>query len=99
MCDKPILYVICIYAFLSAIQGDNHSCFSESPCRQPGYVPKRKPLTMPTAIRAYDDALRKNLIYKAADSFHLVWNMDNTYHVHVYIFVPPVLRHLLGGIV
>ena len=53
---------------------------------------------MHAAIKAYEGAL-KTLIYKAADSFNLVCNMDNTYHVHVYIFVLPVLRHLLGGVV
>eukprot|EP00731_Ephydatia_muelleri_P005603 Em0002g1779a len=31
---------------------------------QPGYVPQRKPLTMPAAISAYEAALRKTLIYK-----------------------------------
>ena len=54
---------------------------------------------MHAAIKAYEGALKKTLIYKAADSFHLVCNMDNTYHVHVYIFVLPVLRHQLGGVV
>ena len=58
MCDKPILYVICIYAFLSTIQGDHHGCFSKSPCRQPGYVPKRKP-HMHAAIKAYEGAQKK----------------------------------------
>eukprot|EP00731_Ephydatia_muelleri_P019113 Em0011g1153a len=52
-------------------QGDHQSCSSESPCQQPGYVPKRKPLTMPAAISAYEAALRKTLIYKNADSCHL----------------------------
>eukprot|EP00731_Ephydatia_muelleri_P037463 Em0477g2a len=32
---------------------------------------KRKPLTMPAAISAYEAALRKTLIYKNADSCHL----------------------------
>ncbi|KAL5473826.1 hypothetical protein EMCRGX_G028383 [Ephydatia muelleri] len=58
-------------------QGDHQSCSSESPCQQPGYVPKRKPLTMPAAISAYEAALRKTLIYKNADSCHLVCNMNN----------------------
>eukprot|EP00731_Ephydatia_muelleri_P033957 Em0043g1a len=31
---------------------------------QPGYVPQRKPLTMPAAISVYEAALRKTLIYK-----------------------------------
>eukprot|EP00731_Ephydatia_muelleri_P001711 Em0001g1711a len=52
-------------------EGDHQSCSSESPCQQPGYVPKRKPLTMPAAISAYEAALRKTLIYKNADSCHL----------------------------
>eukprot|EP00731_Ephydatia_muelleri_P030535 Em0022g49a len=52
-------------------QGDHHSCYSESPCQQPGYIPKRKPLTMPAAIRAYEDALKKKLIYRMAESFRL----------------------------
>eukprot|EP00731_Ephydatia_muelleri_P007478 Em0003g1726a len=53
-------------------QGDHQSCYSESPCQQPGYVPQRKPLTMPAAISAYEAALRNTLIYKNADSCHLL---------------------------
>eukprot|EP00731_Ephydatia_muelleri_P034941 Em0087g10a len=52
-------------------KGEHQSCYSESPCQQPGYVPQRKPLTMPAAISAYEAALRKTLIYKNADSCHL----------------------------
>ena len=44
---------------ICVIQGDHQSCSSESPCQQPGYVPQRKPLTMPAAISAYEAALRK----------------------------------------
>ncbi|KAL5500039.1 hypothetical protein EMCRGX_G011532 [Ephydatia muelleri] len=47
-------------------QGDHQSCSSESPCQQPGYVPQRKPLTMPAAISAYEASIRKTLIYKNA---------------------------------
>eukprot|EP00731_Ephydatia_muelleri_P016659 Em0009g1083a len=54
------------------IRGDHQSCYSESPCQQPGYVPQRKPLTMPAAISAYEAALRNTLIYKNADSCHLL---------------------------
>eukprot|EP00731_Ephydatia_muelleri_P009394 Em0004g1732a len=53
-----------VLSSLSVIQGDHQSCYSESPCQEPGYVPQRKPLTMPAAISAYEAALRKTLIYK-----------------------------------
>ncbi|KAL5472992.1 hypothetical protein EMCRGX_G027432 [Ephydatia muelleri] len=66
-------------------QGDHQSCSSESPCQQPGYVPKRKPLTMPAAISAYEAALRKTLIYKNADSCHLVCNMNNISCEYTYL--------------
>ncbi|KAL5483752.1 hypothetical protein EMCRGX_G020164 [Ephydatia muelleri] len=49
-------------------QGCHLSCHSESPCQQPGYHPKRKVLTMPTAIQAYENALKKILIYCCAGS-------------------------------
>eukprot|EP00731_Ephydatia_muelleri_P015970 Em0009g394a len=61
----------CTKVHFKHFQGDHQSCSSESPCQQPGYVPKRKPLTMPAAISAYEAALRKTLIYKNADSCHL----------------------------
>ena len=41
-----------------------HSICDMCPCQQPGYVPQRKPLTMPVAISVYEAALRKTLIYK-----------------------------------
>ena len=41
-----------------------HSICDMRPCQQPGYVPQRKPLTMPAAISVYEAALRKTLIYK-----------------------------------
>eukprot|EP00731_Ephydatia_muelleri_P029616 Em0021g139a len=50
-------------------QGCHQSCHSESPCQQPGYRPKRKILTMPAAIQAYESALKKTLIYRCAGSF------------------------------
>ena len=52
----------------SSTQGCHLSCHSESPCQQPGYHPKRKVLTMPTAIQAYENALKKILIYCCAGS-------------------------------
>ena len=88
-----------MHAFLSAIQGDHHSCYSESPCRQPHYVQQKKPLTMPAAISAYEGALRKTLIYKWADSFHRVCIMNKICHDQVYVFFFPVSRHLLGGVI
>ena len=45
---------------------------SESRCRQPGYHPKRKIMTMPEAIQAYEDALREPL-YTALLSHSVVY--------------------------
>ena len=61
MCVTVCLLCALVLSSLSVIQGDHQSCYSESPCQEPGYVPQRKPLTMPAAISAY---VRKTLIYK-----------------------------------
>ncbi|KAL5470676.1 hypothetical protein EMCRGX_G028679 [Ephydatia muelleri] len=50
-------------------QGHHLICHLESRCRQPGYHPKRKILTMREAIKAYEDALKRTLIYRFAGSF------------------------------
>eukprot|EP00731_Ephydatia_muelleri_P009729 Em0005g315a len=50
-------------------QGHHLNCHLESRCRQPGYHPKRKILTMREAIKAYEDALKRTLIYRFAGSF------------------------------
>ncbi|KAL5509979.1 hypothetical protein EMCRGX_G005436 [Ephydatia muelleri] len=50
-------------------QGHHLNCHLESRCRQPGYHPKRKILTMCEAIKAYEDALKRTLIYCFAGSF------------------------------
>ncbi|KAL5509124.1 hypothetical protein EMCRGX_G004425 [Ephydatia muelleri] len=42
-------------------QGHHLNCHLESRCRQPGYHPKRKILTMCEAIKAYEDALKRTL--------------------------------------
>ncbi|KAL5479631.1 hypothetical protein EMCRGX_G023180 [Ephydatia muelleri] len=41
----------------------------QSPCQQPGYHPKRKILTMPAAIQAYENAVKKTLVYRCVGSF------------------------------
>ncbi|KAL5509013.1 hypothetical protein EMCRGX_G004292 [Ephydatia muelleri] len=51
------------------MNGHHLNCHLESRCHQPGYHPKRKILTMPEAIKAYEDALRRTLIYRFAESF------------------------------
>eukprot|EP00731_Ephydatia_muelleri_P003523 Em0001g3523a len=50
-------------------QGHHLNCHLESRCRQPGYHSKRKILTMREAIKAYEDALKRTLIYRFAGSF------------------------------
>eukprot|EP00731_Ephydatia_muelleri_P025379 Em0017g462a len=42
---------------------------TRSPCQQPGYHPKRKILTMPAAIQAYENAVKKTLVYRCVGSF------------------------------
>ena len=74
-----IVYIVKgnMHAFISAIQGDR---FRGSPRQKPGYIPKRKV----GHIR-----VKKTLIYRMADSFHLCSKMM------MYIFVLP-LRYLLN---
>ena len=47
-------------------QGDHWGCHNESRCRLPGYVPKRKLLSDPAAIRALEGALTRTCIYRYA---------------------------------
>ena len=93
MCECMFLYQM----QSSSTQGCHLSCHSESPCQQPVYHPKRKILTMPAAIQAYENTLKKNLtlllcwiilscMYKYALKMWLVW------------FVSLVPRYLLGGV-
>ncbi|KAL5487001.1 hypothetical protein EMCRGX_G019553 [Ephydatia muelleri] len=55
--------------YITSGEGHHLNCHLESRCRQPGYHPKRKILTMREAIKAYEDALKRTLIYRFAESF------------------------------
>lgn len=58
------------------LQGDHTKCHASSPCQQPGYVSNKKLITSDKAVAAYKKKLTSTLIYRFADSFCRVYNVN-----------------------
>ena len=96
--QKCIISFLCMSLHKQSFTKNKHTkCHEESACRRPGYRPTKLRLTSPTAIQAYEKALKATLIYRNAESYCRVSNNGFSFY-NKQAHLPLVSRYFLDWV-